>query len=229
MAMKCCTKLETAKERCPIVFQGHPSNFKVTRDKTSPILTQIGRFRTIGRSQLSNPSDLPCWYCQAILDKWWLRHLSWNCSQMIFVESNWRWVKHGSDDGGNGVVKSATLHYLSQFWSSYMSPYVVTRPQWIKPSVYFWYVCNGHIIGMCVCHRLAHTQTVRPNQIDGIVLIYVHIHIHLTAVLLITGEATDNHTDCKNINIPRRLIDKEGRVKNMPGSVATVALIEMMQ
>ena len=60
MAMKCYTKLETAKERCPIVFQGHPSNFKVTRDKTSPILTQIGRFRTIGRSQLSNPSALPC-------------------------------------------------------------------------------------------------------------------------------------------------------------------------
>ena len=26
MAMKCCTKLETANERCPIVFQGHPSN-----------------------------------------------------------------------------------------------------------------------------------------------------------------------------------------------------------
>ena len=63
MAMKCCTKLETAKERCPIVFQGRPSNFKVTRDKTSPILTQIGRFRTIGRSQLSNPSDLSCWLC----------------------------------------------------------------------------------------------------------------------------------------------------------------------
>ena len=60
MAMKCCTKLETAKERCPIVFQGHPSNFKVTRDKTSSILTQIGCFRTIGRSQLSNPSDMPC-------------------------------------------------------------------------------------------------------------------------------------------------------------------------
>ena len=60
MAMKCCTKLETAKERCPIVFQGHPSNFKVTRYKTSPILTQIGYFRTVGRSQLSNPSDLPC-------------------------------------------------------------------------------------------------------------------------------------------------------------------------
>ena len=59
MVMKCCTKLETAKERCPIVFQDHPSNFKVTRYKTSPILTQIGRFWTKGRSQLSNPSDLP--------------------------------------------------------------------------------------------------------------------------------------------------------------------------
>ena len=63
MAMKCCTKLVTAKERCPIVFQGHPSNFKGTRYKASPILTQIGRFRTIGQSQLSNPSDLPCWLC----------------------------------------------------------------------------------------------------------------------------------------------------------------------
>ena len=62
MAMKCCTQLETAKERCPIFSQGHPSNFKVTWYKTSPILTQIGRFRTIGQSQLSNPSDLPCFF-----------------------------------------------------------------------------------------------------------------------------------------------------------------------
>ena len=69
MAMKCCTKLETAKERCPIVFQGLPSNFKVTRDKTSPILTQIRRFRTIGRSQLSNPSDLPCFHAEPLISR----------------------------------------------------------------------------------------------------------------------------------------------------------------
>ena len=71
IAMKCCIKLETAKERCPIVFQGHPSNFKVTRYKASPILTEIRRFRTIGRSQLSNPSDLPCFnfplYCTVLM------------------------------------------------------------------------------------------------------------------------------------------------------------------
>ena len=83
MAMKCCTKLETVKERCPFVFQGHPSYFKVTRYKTSPILTQIGHFRTIGRSQLSNPSDLPC-FCH-----------EWGDLPMIFtsdkVTSENRW------------------------------------------------------------------------------------------------------------------------------------------
>ena len=42
MAMKCCTKLETAKKRCPIVFQGHPSNFKVTRDKHHRFWPKLG-------------------------------------------------------------------------------------------------------------------------------------------------------------------------------------------
>ena len=33
MAMKWCTKLEVTQKSYPITFQGHPSNFKVTRDK----------------------------------------------------------------------------------------------------------------------------------------------------------------------------------------------------
>ena len=33
MAMKSCLKLHVTKERYPIVFQGYPSNFKVTRLK----------------------------------------------------------------------------------------------------------------------------------------------------------------------------------------------------
>ena len=45
MATKWCTKLNVAKERCPIVIQGHPSNFKVTRHKKSPTLIPIGHFR----------------------------------------------------------------------------------------------------------------------------------------------------------------------------------------
>ena len=108
MAMKCCTKLETAKERCPIVFQGHQSNFKVTRYKASPILTQIGHFRTIGQSQLSNPSDLPCFSYitktiafrlkrDALSNQWWnivkwtLRNtIQWNFNRnsYIFIQEN---------------------------------------------------------------------------------------------------------------------------------------------
>ena len=46
MALKWCTKLKVVKKRCPIVFQGHPSNFYVTRLQQSSIWTQIERFRT---------------------------------------------------------------------------------------------------------------------------------------------------------------------------------------
>ena len=47
IVMKWCTKLEVGQQRCPVVFQGHPSNFKITRDKKWSILTQIRRFRTV--------------------------------------------------------------------------------------------------------------------------------------------------------------------------------------
>ena len=107
MAMRCCTKLETAKERCPIVFQGHPSNLKVTRNKTSPILTQIGRFRTIGRSQLSNPSDLPCLFSTTSLTLQLLHYpvhrsaammgqvicLAWRCERKSFPST--RYIPEG--------------------------------------------------------------------------------------------------------------------------------------
>ena len=47
MALKWCTKLDVVLKRCPIVFQGHPSNVKVTQDKKPPILTRIERFRSV--------------------------------------------------------------------------------------------------------------------------------------------------------------------------------------
>ena len=63
MGMKWCTKLEVAKKRCSIVFEGHPLNFKVKRLKKSSILTKIGRFRTV----------TPVWI------HWWL----WNDTQSL--------------------------------------------------------------------------------------------------------------------------------------------------
>ena len=47
MVLKRCTKLDMIWMGCTIEYQGHPSNFKVTQDNKSPILTQIERFRTI--------------------------------------------------------------------------------------------------------------------------------------------------------------------------------------
>ena len=60
MATKWCTKLPVAEKRCPIVFWRSPVKFLHHTALKSSNLTQIGRFWTIGRSQLSNPSDLPC-------------------------------------------------------------------------------------------------------------------------------------------------------------------------
>ena len=47
MTLKWCTGLGVVKKRCPIVFEGHPWNFKVTQDNKSPILTWIVRFKTV--------------------------------------------------------------------------------------------------------------------------------------------------------------------------------------
>ena len=105
MAIKCCTKFETAKERCPIVFQGYPSNVKVTRDKTSPILTQIGRFQTIGRSQLSNPSDLPCSPMISQLN---------GCSQVVACRLCVTYVR----EDNNLNVKAVITQLIWTIWTS---------------------------------------------------------------------------------------------------------------
>ena len=121
MVMKCCTKLETAKERCPIVFQSHPSNFKVTRDKTSPLLTRIGRFRTIGRSQLSNPSDLPCCvliqYKDVVLPVYRKSH----CGDKVVVRSSYH---------HNGISCTCTGKMASQYSISPLAPVPLSIFRW---------------------------------------------------------------------------------------------------
>ena len=71
MAMEWCTKLEVAKKRCPIVFQGHQSNFKVTRDRKSPISTRIERFRTVTPAWIHrwlwNDAQCLMWYRRVAL------------------------------------------------------------------------------------------------------------------------------------------------------------------
>ena len=61
MDLKWCTKLDVVLKRCPFVFQSHPSNFKVTRDKKSPISTRIERFR------IWNDTQSLMWYRRGAL------------------------------------------------------------------------------------------------------------------------------------------------------------------
>ena len=71
MAMKWCTKIEATWERCPINFQGHPLNFKVTRDKKWSILNRIKRFRTVtpvwSHAWLWNDAQSIMWYRRCAL------------------------------------------------------------------------------------------------------------------------------------------------------------------
>ena len=58
MATIWCTKLELAKKSYPIVFQGHLSNFKVPRDKKTPILTQAGCLRIVTQVCITNGYEM---------------------------------------------------------------------------------------------------------------------------------------------------------------------------
>ena len=57
MALKCCTKLNVVQKRYPIVYQGHPSNFTVTRDKKIPNVDPNCAFPDCDPS-LTSPMDL---------------------------------------------------------------------------------------------------------------------------------------------------------------------------
>ena len=129
MAMKCYTKLETAKERCPIVFQGHPSNFKVTQDKTSPILTQIGLFRTIGWSQLSNPSDLPCCEWKA----WYF--IKFSLTFVLRVQLAIKMMHIGLDNGLVPNRRQAII--LNHCWPDPLTYICGIRGRWVNTSLSF--------------------------------------------------------------------------------------------
>ena len=59
----------------------------------------------------------------------YLKYFLWNCNQVNATTSHRSLVSIGS---GNGLVPSGNNHYLSQCWHRSMSPYGVTRPQWVK-------------------------------------------------------------------------------------------------
>ena len=96
MAMKWCTKLEVALMRCPIVLQGHLSNFKVTPLWKSLNLTQIGRFRTViqvwNHRWLRNDAQSLKWHSRGVL---LFFKVMCQSSRSHGSENRWIWPKLG--------------------------------------------------------------------------------------------------------------------------------------
>ena len=132
MAMKWCKKVEVAEKRCPIVFQGHPSNFKVTCLKKLSIFTQIGRFRTV------TPVWIHRWIwndAQSLI--WYRRHA------LLFI-----WVIH-QISRSHGLKNRQFETNLSK----------ITRPVAAIKSLRFALLRNGHLIRFVGCGVNGHSHT----------------------------------------------------------------------
>ena len=76
--------------------------------------------------------------------------------------------------------RQATSHYLSQCWPSSMSPYGVTRPQWVLNNIHCGYYCpvQMHLIPQ---GPLSLTQINYEYAVDNITPMYDYVmqsHIH---------------------------------------------------
>ena len=181
MVMKCCAKLETAKKRCPIVFQGHPSNLKVTRDKTSPILTQIGRFRTIGRSQLSNPSDLPC-YNMAISRKStfiWSQVYLPHCTVKIANQQCCRWTFLENDNRTR--LRPGRIYVLGQTDNSEKTAMSYSNSLWPSDAIW-WHKSEWTLAQVMACCLIASSHYLNQCWLLTCVAPWHSFKTHFTTI-----------------------------------------------
>ena len=150
MAIKWFTQLEAAQERCPIVVQGHLSNFKVTRLKKSSILTQIGRCRTV----------TPIWIYQ------WL----WNDAQSLKLHRRCPIVfqGHASNFKVRQDKKSPILTRIEHFRT--VTPVWIHRWLWNHAHSLMWYrrhallFLRSHPWHFKVTQDKKHTQILTPIE-----------------------------------------------------------------
>ena len=66
-------------------------------------------------------------------------------------------------DSGNGLMLLATKHYLSQYWPRPISPYGVTRPQWVNSQTY----CRVPIWKWLIPHSISLINQWQGSLISG--------------------------------------------------------------
>ena len=88
-----------------------------------------------------------CTSCE-IAQKWMSLDFSDDQSTLVQVMA---WCHH------------ATSHYLSQCWPRSLSPYGVTRPQWVKSNIFHKYAC----VFFCTLSGFDYTNGLRLRSAQG--------------------------------------------------------------
>ena len=92
-------------------------------------------------------------------------HMLWMIFRSTSCEVALKWLSVSTFDDKSTLLqvmawcRQATSQYLKQCWLRFMSPEVVTGPQWVKWVPYVYTRCLGTILPIQLpSHRLAHTS-----------------------------------------------------------------------
>ena len=156
-----CRKVDATQKRCPIVFQGHPSNVKVTRAEKTPISTRIERFQTITlvwvQGQKIADFDPNCAFpdCTSSFDS--LMALKW-CTTLVVLQKRCPMIFRGQSSNFQFIwaAKSTIESNLSK----------ITRPVTAIKSLRFalFYPRPVFDSGYSLCLRLSVCVSVRLSQ-----------------------------------------------------------------
>ena len=93
-------------------------------------------------------------------------------AEVSLVKLHSRWMPLDFTDDKSTLVqvmawcRQATSHYLSQCWPRFMSPYGVTRPQWVKMAVTEMYIRNSRTLLAEMLQYLS--EITQLLHIDGV-------------------------------------------------------------
>ena len=118
--MRWCKKIDVTQERWLIIFQGHASNFKVTRLRKSSILSQIGPLWTV----------TPVW----IHSCYEMMHNAWSCLEEVSYYFSMSSVKYQGHTGQKSrqFWPESSVYCFSRS-SVKFQDHAVIKPNWAFP------------------------------------------------------------------------------------------------
>ena len=98
-------------------------------------------FLTLTHWSLGNLSE--------VFDKQFSSKFKWFMAEVSFCEFTVRWISIDLTDDKSTLVQvmawyhQTSSHYLNQCWPSFVTPYGITRPQWVKSchDEFMFYLC----------------------------------------------------------------------------------------